>query len=472
MDWIASYTRSGALEPDLRFFTNDRALDGSDPSIQPSLYQFPARFYRDLSQNNINGYLNFEIPFLQWEGFQSKVKFGTAYNYKDRTFRERRYEYKFGSGITPYDGDADAFFDDSNLGIVDQDSFGNYIYGLYMNDATQRANNYDASQHIVAGYAMVEMPLLEHLKLIAGARYELTSMDVSSQDPGKQDGTLFNNDILPSVNLIFNPVDNMNLRAAYTRTLARPSFREIAPFSSFEFVGDFVKTGNPELKRSLQDNFDLRWEWFPSTKEMISVSGFYKNFNNPIEEVIVAKAGNLEKTWRNVDNAKLLGGEIEIRKQLDFISPKLKDLRAGVNASFVYSRVAIDPDELAGIRAVNPEAKATRPFFGQSPFTINAELSYQNDSLGINTSLNFNIFGSRIAAVGGESTPNIFEKPRPRLDFFFSKNFKKNWSVTFRARNLINPKYLRVQEFKDVEYVASSYTVGRTFSLGFAYFIR
>ena len=117
-------------------------------------------------------------------------------------------------------------------------------------------------------------------------------MDVASANPELAPGELETNDLLPSVNMVYQ-VGEANMRLAYGRTLARPTFRELAPFSSFAFVGDFILTGNEELKRTLIDNYDLRWEWFPNPGEIHALSGFYKLFQNPIERAILTTNGEI-----------------------------------------------------------------------------------------------------------------------------------------------------------------------------------
>ena len=474
MNWITSYTLSAQDEPDLRFFSNDYNVTGTDTNygIQLALYPGPSRFFRTLDESNMDGRLNFTMPFKQWNALESKIKFGGAYTMKARSFRERRYEYANGSETAEYNGNPEEYFADDNMGIVQTNSLPGggeqFLFANYLRDATQRDNNYNATQDIAAAYGMIELPLLDRLKFIGGARYEMTNIYIKNQDPEDPAGGLVSHDILPSANLIYSPTKRMNVRGSYTKTIARPTFRELAKYDSFEFIGDFSLIGNDQLKRTLIDNVDLRWEWFPSAKEVISVSGFYKHFTNPIERVISISAANRELTLQNVPEAQLFGLELEARKSLGFIHDKLTDFRVGVNMSLVKSVIDINAAELEAIRDFDPEAKSTRPMFGQSPFTVNAELGYTNDSLGINASLNFNVFGQRISFVNRGGI-NVYEQSRPRLDFFIAKQIKKHWSVNFRARNLINPKYNFTQNYKGEAYNFQSYRMGQTFSLGFAY---
>ncbi|MCB0293904.1 MAG: TonB-dependent receptor, partial [Calditrichaeota bacterium] len=137
------------------------------------------------------------------------------------------------------------------------------------------------------------------LKLVTGARFEATRMDIISGDSTLAPGQLSNDDWLPSANLVYQLGQNMNLRAAYGKTLARPLFREKAPgYASFDFVGGFTFIGNGDLKRTLIDNYDLRWEWFSRPGEILALSGFHKRFQNPIERVLLHDNGEIQ--YQNV----------------------------------------------------------------------------------------------------------------------------------------------------------------------------
>lgn len=476
-DWIAAYSHSSQDEPDLRYFSNDYTKEDSIYDIQRALYSAPSRYFRKMKENNLDGKLNFSLPFKQWAGKPSKLQFGGAYTYKDRNFFERRFDFANASPQTiHYNGNPAEYFSDANMGVIGTDANGLYQYGIYVSDASELRNSYTGTQNIAASYAMVELPVLRNLRLITGARLETTDILLTSKDPSQKPGQLDNLDVLPSVNFIYDLrpgklTNLMNLRASYARTLARPVFRELAPFASFDFVGDLVLVGNPELQRTQIDNFDLRWELFPTTRELVTVSAFYKDFTNPIELIINPIAANIEGNYRNVPNAQLFGLEFEFRKSLGFISESFKNFRASGNLTLIKSQLDINEGELAQIRSLNPEAPATRQMFGQSPYTINGELAYVNDSIGLNTGINFNMFGPRIAAVSRGGTPNVYEQPRPTLDFSIGKAFG-NWSLRLRARNLLDPKYEKVQTLKDVDYIFSSYRIGRTFSLGLTYTIK
>lgn len=470
IDYIGSVTFSSQNEPDLRFFTYDYTIQNGDTlfDIQPNLYDPPSRYFREMREYNLDAKLNVELPIALSETKTLKVKVGGAMTTKNREFSENRYEYDYNSNNVTFTGDAEAFFAEENLGLMNNEP--PFTYGIFIKDASETRNQYSAEQSIAAGYGMVDLPLTQKLKFIGGARYELTDIYVVSKDQSLKPGLLTQGDILPSANLTYTANEFLKFRTNWSRTLARPVFRELAPFNSFDFVGDFVLIGNPYLQRTLIDNFDLRAEWYPTPSEIISVSGFYKHFQNPIERVInTGSAGATEQTFRNVDEATVVGVELEIKKKLSFLPGQLKHLRIGANGSLIRSVLAVDAQELILNQALNPDAPTTRPMFGQSPYSVNGELAYLNDTTGWAGSVNFNVFGPRIAAVVVGGGPNVYEKARPSLDVTVSKMLFDRLTLRLRARNLLNPEYKLVQEFKGNENVFQSYTVGRSFTLGISY---
>ena len=469
MDWIGSATVSSQEEPDLRFFSNDFTGEGANRiyDIQPNLYPKPNRFFRNLEENNQDLKVHFTKEFKTKNELSGKIKFGGAYTHKDRFFEELRFEYSEGPFANRYDGNPASYFAPNNLGVFVE---GSVRYRVFLQDASEERNAYEGDQDIVAFYGMAELPVNEKLKAIVGGRFERTQAETISRDADIEKGELDLNDFLPAAHLIYALKENMNLRAGYARTLARPTFREFSPFTSFDFVGDFLLSGNPDLERTLIDNMDLRWEWFPTPQELFSASVFYKNFDNPIEKVILIRAANLELSYDNVPSAVAYGLEVEFKKTLDFIG--LPYFQLGVNGSLIESRVDIESEELSQIQAVDPDRETQRPLYGQSPFAFNAELAYINNNpeVGLQASLSYNVFGERISVVGGIN-PDIYEQPRGLLNLSVRKTFGP-FAVRVRANNLLNPEYNFIQSYKGTDYTYQNYKVGQTYSLSLSYAIR
>ncbi len=478
VSWKSSYANSTQSDPDLRYFTNRYDSEWDAYTIKPSSDRTPSRFYRDMQQANWSNKVDFVLPFSQWSGQTSKFKAGFAHTGKSRSFDEKRYSFE--SQYTPFDGSVANYFQADNLlqYDADQNRFADNGNGIYIINALDSANIYSANQMVLAGYAMVELPLNNQWSITTGARVEYTTVQLTSASTkiletypalDGQTNLLENTDILPSVILNYEPTKKMKIRAAYARTLARPSFRELAPFNSFDVEGGYILVGNPDVQRTLIDNVDLRWEYYVSTKELLSVSAFYKHFNNPIERTFNIQAQNPEITFRNVDQASLAGIELEARKHLGFITPALEDLMIGTNFSYIYSVSQIDEAELEAIRATNPNAADTRQMFGQSPYTLNSFIGYNNKALGLNCNLVFNVSGPKIAFISVGGTPNTYIQPRPTLNFNITKEIVKNFSIKFAVNNLLNTPYQEVIHFKDRVYEVYRYDTGIDFSLGIKY---
>jgi outer membrane receptor protein involved in Fe transport len=477
LDWISSGTLSSQEEPDLRFFNNlaevlmegDTVFDALSNNVKR-----PSRFFRSMEEINFDNKLNVEVPINVGSTKGSKIKFGGSYTYKEREFDERVVEYINGPRTTFYTGDVDRYFADDNIGKI---GASNFDFGLYMREQPS-TGTYFATEIIPAAYLMTDLQLNDKLKASFGGRWEQTNIDLEMGDANLPDSlrlaNLERNDLLPGINLTYNLPNESNLRFGYGRTLARPTFRELARFATFDFLGDFLLLGNPNLERTLIDNLDLRYEIYPKPGEIFAVSAFYKNFQNPIERAINPLTNDLalEFNFRNVPSARVMGLEFEIRKSLAILSPALEDFRIGTNITLIDSRVDIQEGELALIRVNDPEAKSYRPMFGQAPYIINAYLGYENFDNGWSSNVSFNVSGNRLSVVSVGGTPNVFEAPRPMLDANVSKQIDSRWKVKFAAANLLDAQFKFTQSFKGTDYIYQNSRIGSTFSLSFSYLIE
>ncbi|OJJ17173.1 hypothetical protein BKI52_31175 [marine bacterium AO1-C] len=463
LDWISAATISLASQPDLRFFGYDVQPDGT---VFIATNRNQQRFFRNLEQLNIDNKINLTVPF-KINGNDSRFKTGAAFTLKNRDFKQTIFDYgtsgtnRFGQVGPDGTFDPAVYFNSPDLGI---------------NNTTQFRDSYTGTESIIGAYVMGDLKLTSKFRVLIGARFEKTDIEVASDDPLLTKGILDNADILPALNITYELKKDMNLRLAYGRTLARPVFRELAPYASYNAVGGIVEVGNPNLKRSLIDNIDLRWEMYPTPGEIVTLSFFYKRIQDPIATAFSIFAPNAEITWLNQEDATVLGAELEVRKRLGFIG--LNDFSIGTNITVVTSELNIVEDELNVIRSIDPQritdlaSKGTRPLFAQSPFLINAYLNYANENNGWQASLNFNIFGRRMVVVSQRAVPDVYEKPRPALDFTLKKSLNENWKVSFRARNLLNPDYRQEIDFRSSTSVYDLSNRGRTFSLGVTYLIE
>ena len=488
IDYRGSKIVSSQYEPDMRLFANSYRLDENNDTtgyyMSRAEYDMPYHFWRELKDEQLQGKIDITIPFLQSKNSSNKIKIGGLYSTKERNFFETVYQYERDKG-TPYAGNPDFYFGPENTGIIDVGSNNRNIIGNYLYNQTKHQNNYLGITDINALYAMVTYNLTPKFKAIIGARYETTMMKVELQDMEKvvaithipdekleeYSGEIDEKDLLPSVNLVYALTENMNIRVSGSKTIARPNLRELAPFASFDFIGGVIYNGNPGLKRTEINNYDLRWEWFVRPGELFAVSGYYKQFYNPIILQYLIEVPNPQIQYQNTETGSLAGIEFEARKNLDFISQSFRDFSFGLNISIIDSKVDVNQFEQETAANNGWEVKKTRPFPGQSPFLFNVNLSYSNPAFGLNSTIDFNKFGDRMTETNID-TPDIYESSEGMLNFNISKSFLKNFTLGFKVSNLLDSEFKKSVTYNNNDYIYQQYELGRTYTVSLSYRIN
>lgn len=482
-DWKVSYSANTQDEPDQRYFFNMFRVndDGS------KLYSFDgansqpiSRFFRDLEETNFSTQANLTFPFKVWNDYSAKLKTGFYYSEVNREYNQRRFDYVENRiQLQDYSDNINEIFND--VGIIDSTSRPDRPsrwFGLTIdNQATRDSTNYfRGDSKVTAAYLMVDLPIFKDLRFIGGARLETTKINSWTLDKEDARGALDNSDILPSLNLIYSLVENMNLRFAYTNTIARPTFRELAPYISFEFVGDYLYIGKPNLQRTLIQNYDLRWEWFLNPGEIIAVSGFYKDFADPLESFIdpTFSDDNSLITIKNVESGIVYGVEFEVRKELGFLWRVLDNFKLGTNFSLIHSEINIPQEDInEKIANGDPNPDKTRPFPGQSPFLFNLNLTYDNFESQTSAGIYYYLFGDRLYATGRHATPDVFERGYGSLDIKVSQGLFDHFEISLTGQNLLNPKQIFSYHLKnglvDKEFNYSAHRNGATFSFSISY---
>ncbi len=463
IEWKASLANSEMLEPNTRFFENQFNVNNGAFSIPASNVQRPFYFYRTLDDQQVDLKLDITIPFSQIPG--NKFKFGTLITQKERDFSEFRYQIEEHLGFTEqYQGSVSQYLRDENIGIVDVNDDGTrYFLGNYLVDRTEARNNYSGTDDVTAFYGMLTYQFSERIKFVGGARVETTDIRVESLDTTRAIGQIQTTDVLPSANFIYSIKENMNIRASYTQTLARPNMREIAPFESFDPLTRELYLGNPELDRTRITNYDLRWEWFIKPGELFALSGYYKNFDAPITQ-FYRLASSPEIQFTNATSADLYGIELEFRKDLATLGKLFTNFKLNTNLSFIESTM-----DVVRTTPIDPES---RPFEGQPSFILNVALIYEDSDRGLDAVLALNSLGDRLNIIGREGTPDIFDRGRTQLDFSLSKKLGQNIDARFTAQNLLDDRFLVSSEYVGQEYIYSRFQRGVTFGLGLSFRIR
>lgn len=457
--WNASYNVGKRTEPDVKTMTYER-LAGSNDVYNARMGTIAdsdggGRLFMDLKDIVRNGSLDFTIPFVKVSGQQSKLKFGLYGAGTSRNFDARSFAPKLNGfyGYIPY-LPLDQIFAENNIG-ADKISY---------EELTRESDKYSASEENFAGYVMIDMPV-NRFRFIGGFRYEYNRQQIATlgriNEPIKAD--LLNRDILPSLNVVYSLTEDMNIRGSVSQTVSRPELREIAPFGYIDYITGVKISGNPEIQRSLVHNYDIRYEYYPRAGEIFSASLFYKNFSSPIEEIYSPGQNNPERTFDNAKSgAYNYGVELEIRKKLGFVSRLLTDFTFNANLTFINSVV-----NLENLQSISTEK--TRRMQGQSPYTINLGLFYDNYELGTSINILYNKFGRRISEVGNNGFNDIFENGNDVLDFSASKRLFNNFEVKFTVKDLLNQEKIYTQDISGFEKTVRRYDSGTRFTLTLGY---
>lgn len=473
IEWSAVNTSTDREEPNLRFFTSQFDSESGIEGIPLANVNDPFWFWRTLNDESQQGRLDITIPLNFGEGAGNTIKVGGYASRKDRSFGENRYINSTASKGEDFTGDFDAFFAEDNIGLVETQTTSSgaerYHLGNFIIDNTIAKNSYSGNEDVNAAYIMTVFSPFKKLKLVGGVRYESTNMFVQSDEAkiegieadSTNTGSIDISKLLPSVNAIYALNDDMNIRAGFNQTIARPNLREIAPFASFDVLTDEFLLGNPALEQTSVSNYDVRWEYFYQPGEVFAVSAFHKDFTNPIG-LTLRNSSNIERQYINVETGFVSGLEIEMRKKLGFLGEKFQNFKLTSNVAFINS--GIDVVEQGGF---TPEE---RPFFGQAPILANAVLGYDNIDNGFNISAAYNYKGDNLAVIGDSGT-DVYVRAIGTLDLVASKNIG-GVDVRFAAKNLLNPDYKESIEWEGEEYISRLYKRGMDFSLSLSYRLR
>jgi TonB-dependent receptor len=455
-------------------------------------------FQRELTENSYYTIADLTLPFLKKDDKENIFKTGWYYDNEKRPYQQSSFQYKYGGSESPAYGTYPTS-DDPNPNVPLSDVFlAQYRSGLVNpagpdgshplswslgNTGENFGTYYNAFQQVAASYLMVKFEPFSKLKLQGGTRFENTVLGVNGAPikgnnavlfPKGTDNTIKQLDLLPAVGATFELCENVNLRFAWSQTLARPSFKEIGPVVSKNFAAAEFFVGNPFLNLSHANNYDFRTEWFPRSGEVISASLFYKDIQSPMEMTSFNAGGETYQQYENFPSATIYGVEVEARKRLDQVSTYLKNFTLSFNFSQIKSQVQM-PDTSIAQRATIGLTGDTRPLQGQPNYLINAGINYDNEEYKTYMGLFYNVTGPFLYSVGNIKpnstlyTPDIYEQPAPSLDFNITQGLTENWKITFRGKNLLNPIFQRTQNFGGQEFTYSSYTKGWDLSLNTAY---
>ncbi len=539
LDWTLSLAEANRNQPGMRdiVYSSQRKDDvapllpatdlaNNRPSILTNT-QSASQFFSETKDVNRYASLNYEIPFTQWQGLQSKFKMGGSALNRERGFEAEFFNFTPRTGTTNVDLAGNPtpppFYPVPGEAVYN--NFNRGPRGYFITESTRPTDSYNARQKLHSYYGQVDMPLMPKLRFVGGVRMENNFQSVRTFNPfdqlsvltepynintyfSEQEGAIAkpftneqlqralqgrvigidstyrrsnvinqNKDYLPAANFVYSPKDNQNIRMSYSETLSRPDFREMSPFEFTPILGGPPIKGNPNLKRTYIHNYDLRYEFYPSKDgEVFAVGLFYKNMSSPIEKVTEVDQ-QFRYTYTNAKSAFIQGLELEARKNLGFISEKANKFSLGLNAFFIKSQVTLNDwlfYQLGALGSTNTQqpTNLSRPLQGQSPYVYNVNLDYKFDDKGDHgITFLYNIFGPRIESVGGLGIPDTYERPVGMFDSVYRLKWKEKWEFKIAGRNLNDARVKVVQEDPWIgrDTTVYSYRLGPTFTFSATY---
>lgn len=496
VDWTLSASSASLYQPDKRQFG---ALwlpasfnPGFPPFVPPSIsdpvwlpYKPAANFnlgnlqriWKEIDEDSKQAAFDVEMPFEQWEEQEGYLKVGFFADRVERDFNQDTFSNFGDSGIS-YQADWDEPWSEV------------FPFEDHPITASNADVDYRGDQDITAAYGMFDLPLLPKLKAIGGVRFESTSISIEnapegdalwypdgastgqSLDGDEADVSFEQDDVLPAIGLELQPFDLVTLRAAYSHTVARQTFKELTPILQQEYLGGPVFIGNPDLRMSEVRNYDLRCDYTPFAGGLISLSWFQKDLKDPIENV--QRIAEFDYTTAvNYPEGTLDGYEIEVRQDLGHFFDDLEGLSVGVNATFIDSVVTLPEGDADGFSEPGIEAPLSRRDMTNAPEHLyNFYVTYDIPETGTQLALFYTIQGDTLVAGAGEADgnfiPSVYAKEFGTLNASVSQQFGKFFKLQLQAKNLTDPQ---IEEVYRSEYIGddvtkTSYSRGMEFSIG------
>ena len=469
LDWSIGYAYANRHLPDRRRYLIDDALESGVYAL--STGNDISREWTQLDEHILSLGVNDKHHF-KFGNFEPNLQVGAYGEYRSREYQTRNFIYNWNVS----DNNMPSDFRHSDIPTL-LSSEANMGYDkLYLLEEKQMRNNYRGHNTLGAGYLALSLPFGK-LGIHAGVRFEHNDMELisNSRDYEKSESSRHykTDDVFPSLNTTYKISDQHQVRLSYGRSINRPEFREVSSSVYYDFDLASNVQGNTELKNCYVDNLDLRYEWYPSRGELISLAVFYKHFDSPIEWTYTVAGGtDLIYSYKNAKSANNYGVELDIRKNLGFIG--LKDFSWSFNGALIKSKVQFEKGA----------KEEDRPMQGQSPYLINTGIFYKNAPLKMDIALLYNRIGKRIIGVGrsegstgddsNSRVPHSYEMPRNTIDFSLAKKFGEHLELKLNVRDLLTEK-IYYKQFADVTYsdgskkeveeIARCYKPGRNIGL-------
>jgi len=433
--------------------------------------------FSDLNENVWSGGLDLAYRFEG--GIPITVSGGYYYIRTDRTSSRFQFQYFSPDGALPVtvaQERPDFLLSDFNI----------YTFNIQLRDISGEAGAaaYDADLIVHAGYAQVEAEFTDNLRATLGVRYEDGEQNVQPVGAILAPTNIANTYWLPAATLTWQFMPDMQLRLHASKTIARPQFRELAQQIYQDFESDREFSGNPFLQDSTLFNAEARYEWYFAPGQRLSVAGFYKKIDNPIEAAAFFASGQnqLRVGFANAPEAELYGAEVEVQAHLPLsgLGGTFFDSRRLLfigNYTYTKSRITADDSvvispDLQPVQA-NLLFEDGAPLTGQSDHLVNLQVGIEDTESVSQATFLLAYASERVTNRGPIQgllrQPDFIERPGLRLDFVLRQEvpiFGVRTEFKFEARNLFGQDYEEFQQAGDNRIDINSYTVGTSFSLG------
>ncbi len=439
LTWRVDYSRAGFHEPDRREYNYELRPDSTggywELTARGASRGF-TRMFGDLAEEERGFEASWQIPLGRATDSRSSLRLGYGHTYKDRDLAYRRLAFRRPSG-RPLDFTLppESLMTNENIGYNPSKLF-------VLTELTQPEDAYQATLEVTALYLVADFPLLRRLRASGGVRMEDWRQEVITRDRFASDpaqsvvgrALLDKEDWLPAANLTYLLTANTNVRIGFSRTISRPDLRELSTFTMPDYDSGFEYRGNPALKRAHIYNYDVRLETYPSADEKASVSGFYKDLNDPIENSLIPAGGALRKVPVNASWGLLYGAELEGRVRMGRLTRHLRSLATVANLTLTHSRARVPLTSFS-----TGDRQRERPLQGQSPYLLNIMLFYTPPGRPYSCAITYNAFGKRMMELGLEKMPDAYEQPHQTVDFTLDYHLGR-YHVKVTAANLLDPK--------------------------------
>lgn len=430
------------------------------------------RYFATMEEDDLAGRAVFTYNFNN--DAKTKIDAGVNVRNTKRSFEAIIFNHRFAN--------SEQVVDINNLSaLFNQESLDNGVFQLQTGRASNQSSPeafkpfwYDGTRTIYAGLANITHSFTPALTLSVGGRFEKVKQEVDyntniATNATFGDAIIDESYLLPSFNLKYSVTENSIFRLAGSMSYTLPQFIEVAPFKYSDI--SFSVQGNPDLVPAENYNVDLKYEFYPNSDEIMALTGFYKHIKNPINRSEIPSGGNTLTFFNTGSSAMVAGAELEIKKNIYKIdggdTSAEHVLSGGANISYLYTEQKLE--------ATLPSfTNTTDALQGASPLLVNADLTYRRESenFGLTSSLIINYFSDRIFSIGTRGFQNVTEKGIPTLDFITQTTLGKNFGISLKARNLLDPEFRLIRESAgnaSEETTLSTYKLGIDLSLGLTY---